>query len=196
MMSRMRTGRRDIRSAWGIALWASFASAGPTAPRQAPAGPPIRMTVEVDWDVPALPVVARQSRGPSPTPLPTADPSRPRLSVSEGRIVEVQGGAGASLQARADGSWVVGSGMKGRARVRVESPMGSELVVKVSGQSFRTTLGSLLEGLAADAAALGSRDRGRAAGLGSASRSSSVTRRMMARSSPGRWSLSRSLSTS
>jgi hypothetical protein len=101
------------------------------------------MTVEVDWDVPALPALPSATR--ASVPLPSPDPAA-ELAVSEGRIIDVQGGPGSSLQGRADGSWLAGSGINGRARVRIESPIGSELVVKVAGQTFRATLASLLEG--------------------------------------------------
>ena len=137
----MRTGRRDFRSAWGVAFLAAFAWASPSDARQAPSGPTVRMTVEVDWDVPPLPALPAASR--EPNSLPT---SPVEISLPDGRIVEVQAGPGSTGPARANGSWMAGSGPKGRSRVRLEGSLGSELAVKVAGQSFRTTLVALLEG--------------------------------------------------
>ena len=137
----MRTGRREIRPAWGLAFLAALAAATSTVARPGFSGPPVRMTVEVDWDVAPLPALPAPSR-PSDTPPPTAE-----VSLSEGRIVEVQAGPGsAAAQARSNGSWLAGSGAKGRSRVRLEAPLGSDLVVKVAGQATRVSLASLLEG--------------------------------------------------
>ncbi len=101
------------------------------------------MTVEVDWEVPPLPALPASARpsNPSSTATPTAE-----VSLSEGRIVEVQAGPGSTAQARANGCWLAGSGSKGRSRVRLEAPLGSDFVVKVAGQTTRISLAALLEG--------------------------------------------------
>ncbi len=142
MTSRMRTGRRQLISAWGLALLAGLAGAAPNEPRSGPAGPPVEMTLDVDWAVP---------------PRPAADdPANPgaaaELSMGSGRIVAAvawPGGPSANpgvMQARPDGSWAIGPAAKGRARVRVEGPIGADLVVRVGGQSVRVPLAALLEG--------------------------------------------------
>ena len=137
----MRTGRRVLKSAWGVVFLATFAWAASSDARQGPSGPPVRMTVEVDWDVPPLPALPAASRVPNSPPPPSVE-----ISLADGRIVEAQAGPGATAQARSNGSWVAGPGPKGRTRVRLEGPLGSELAVKVAGQSLKTTLATLLEG--------------------------------------------------
>jgi hypothetical protein len=101
------------------------------------------MTVEVDWEVPPLPALPATSR---PTNFPTTPTPTAEVSLTEGRIVEVQAASGSTAQARPNGSWLAGSGMKGRSKVRLEAPLGSEFVVKVAGQTTRIALASLLEG--------------------------------------------------
>jgi hypothetical protein len=100
------------------------------------------MTVEVDWDVPSLPTLQARSPLPTPTSLPPVE-----ISLADGRIIEIlTASVEKPAQARPDGSWLAGSGTKGRIRVRIEGSMGSELALKVAGQGFRSSLGSLLEG--------------------------------------------------
>ena len=124
-------------SVCGLALLATLAGA---SPRQGPSGLPIRMTVEVDWSIPALPVLPASERVAPPAP-PV------ELSISGGRVVEmVPWPGGPACQSRPDGSWSVGSGTKGRVRARVEAPLGAELSVGVGGQVARMTLASLLDG--------------------------------------------------
>ena len=134
MTMHMRTGRRDSRSAWGLALLAALCGAAPTDLRPAPRGL-VGMTLEVDW---------------SPRPAGRARLGRPpaELSLGAGRIVEVVAWPGrpAGARRRPDGSWAVGPGAKGRARARVEAPLGSDLIVRVGGQSARFPLASLPEG--------------------------------------------------
>ncbi len=140
MTSRMRTGRRDTTLASGLALLAALVGAAPTEPRPAPAGPAIRMTVEVDWSMPPPP----PGGGRAPGPNPAAE-----LSINAGRVVEVAAcppGPGPDARIRPDGSWSLPPGAKGRVRARVEAPMGAELAVRVAGQSVRVPLASLLEG--------------------------------------------------
>jgi hypothetical protein len=140
----MRKGWRVEKSAWGLALLVAFVGASPPGPRQAPAASPIRMTVEVDWEVPPLPVLPPLARSPLPTPT---SPPPVEVALTDGKILEILTASGAGpTQARGDGSWLAGSGTKGRARLRVEGNMGSELGLKVAGQTFRSSLGSLLEG--------------------------------------------------
>jgi len=136
MTIRMRTGRRDWRLAWGPALLAALIGAAPTDPRAFPSGPSIGMTVEIDWAGPPRP--AGESG-----PIALAE-----LSLSAGRIVEAVAWPGASgaIQGRPDGSWSIGPGSKGRARARVEAPLGSDLIVRVGGQATRFPLASLPEG--------------------------------------------------
>ena len=124
-------------------MLAGLAAAWPSWARTGPPGPPVRMTVEVDWDVAPLPALPAQAGPKAAGPTPLAE-----LSVSEGRIVEVRAGPGSSIpaQSRSNGSWLAGSGAKCRARVRVEAPLGAELAVRVAGQSFRASLATLLEG--------------------------------------------------
>jgi hypothetical protein len=102
------------------------------------------MTIEVDWDVPSPPGLTPLARSPLPTPV-----SHPpvELSLADGRIIDVLTASPENpAQARPDGSWLAGSGIKGRARVRVEGTLASELTLKVAGQGFRASLGSLVEG--------------------------------------------------
>jgi len=137
----MRKGRRDIRTVRGLAFLAAFAAASTLAARPAPSGPPVRMTVEVDWDVAPLPALPTSVRLASLPIMPSLE-----LSLSEGRIIEVQTAPGSTSSSRSNGAWLAGSGSKGRSRIRLEAPLGSELVAKVAGQSSRFVLASLLEG--------------------------------------------------
>jgi hypothetical protein len=139
----MRTGWRDIQPAWGLAFLAAFMAASSFAARPGPPGPSVRMTVEVDWEVPPLPALPASSR---PTNLPSTPTPTPEVTVTDGRIIEVQAAPGSTVQARSNGSWLVGSGSKGRSKVRLEAPLGSDLVVKVAGQTTRISLAALLEG--------------------------------------------------
>ncbi len=137
-MSRMRTGRRDLISACGMALLATLAGAAPPEPRSAPAGSSIEMTLEVDWAAPP-----RLDGHPAPSPAATAE-----LSLGSGRIIEAVAwpGPDPGVRPRPDGTWSIGSGPRGRARVRVEAPIGADLSVRVAGQSVRVPLASVLEG--------------------------------------------------
>ena len=102
------------------------------------------MTVEVDWDVPPLPVLPGLARSPIPTPvsLPSVE-----ISLTDGRIIGILNASPESpAQLRPDGSWLAGMGTKGRVRVRLEGLLASELVIKVAGRSFRSSLANLLEG--------------------------------------------------
>ncbi len=127
-------------SALGLALVAALSGAAPIEPRPAPAGPSIRMSVEVEWAVSPLPALPASER--TPAPMPTVE-----LSLNAGRIVEVTPWpTGPAWQARPDGSWSPGPESKGRARARFEAPFGAELSVRVAGQAARISLASLLDG--------------------------------------------------
>ncbi len=133
----MRTGRRYYATPWRLALLAILAGAAPSEPRPGPAGPSIRLAVEVDWSIAGEPSAAAGS---------TAS-----MALSAGRIVAVEpwppgSSPGGEAQAKADGSWSIGRGPKGRARALLEAPLGSELAVKVADRAIPVSLASVLDG--------------------------------------------------
>ncbi len=141
-MSRMGSmGQRHLKPACWLVLISSMAgsfAAAANDPR--PTGPPVSMTLDVEWPPPP----ARSAT--------EAEPGRPavELALTAGRIVEAVSWPAASSPApprvQADGSWLVGSSSRGKVRVRVEAPLSADLTVRVGGQSARIGLGSLLDG--------------------------------------------------
>ena len=135
--------------AFGLTFLAVLAAASSSAAKLGPSGPAVRMTVEIDWDVPPLPALPTPV-GPRVAGSPPVSVASPvaELSLSEGRVVEVQDSTGTNYPHVRGGvaPWRLGPAPRGRSRVRLEAPLGSELTVKVAGQAFRVALGSLLEG--------------------------------------------------
>ncbi|HEV3165777.1 MAG TPA: hypothetical protein VGZ22_17245 [Isosphaeraceae bacterium] len=141
----MRTGRRKLLAALGIALLGTAALAAPGD--QSGSAPPVRLTVEVDWtlpgDLPAAPLAAS---------FPFARAAGVELELSEGRIV--------AAATKSSEEWVetemqpealarscqVGSGPTGRARVRLEAPVGANLLVRAGAQVVRVPILAILEG--------------------------------------------------
>ena len=142
----MRKGWRGVWFAWAVVLVGTIprAPAAPGDPRpmpmpQAPApavapagGPPIRMTVEVDWSAPAA-----------------VGPVAVELGLGEGHILGVSR-LSPSAQVLPDpggnARWPVATARTGRARARVEAPLGANLVVQAGAQAVRIPLARLLDG--------------------------------------------------
>ena len=98
--------------------------------------PAVRLTVELDWSVPA----AMPSTG--------AD-SGLVLGLTGGRVIEAlpwPAGTSGGAERRPDGGWRLGPGRSGRARARIEAPTGSSLVLRAGGQEVRVPIVALLEG--------------------------------------------------
>ncbi|WZO98334.1 hypothetical protein EP7_005394 [Isosphaeraceae bacterium EP7] len=114
------------------------ASAGP--PMRAPQDPAhdtIRLTVEVDWNLPAA--VAAESPGP------------PVVELSEGTILGAVACGPAELPGQAPapwsgGGWTLGPIGSGRARVRLETILGASLAVRVGPRVVRFPVRDLLDG--------------------------------------------------
>jgi hypothetical protein len=132
----MRKGRRRVGLIGAMALLGAVVGA---APREGPkTEAPIRMTVEVNWNLPAAAVAG--ALGPVIV-----------LELTDGQIL------GAAVvrpddrlepiePAPGEGPWRVGSSTSGRVRARLEAPMGSSLIVRAGGQQIRVPLVALLEG--------------------------------------------------
>ena len=137
----MRKGRRDVLATLGVLLLGVPTLAVTLdVPEVAP---PIRLTIEVDWAAPPSTI-------PSPSPSGVAPGAE--IEVVEGRVLGVSpvpGPDGRSLALPEPGpdrgAWRLGSGASGRARVRVEAPVGSNLMVRAGGQAVRIPILSVLE---------------------------------------------------
>ena len=137
----MRKGWRGFGSAWGAVLIGALAPAlaAPGEPRPMPravtvpaGGPSVRMTVEVDWSAPAA-----------------VGPVAVEVGVSEGRVVGAAPGAPGPpivVEAGDEGRWRVATARAGRARARVEAPLGATLTVQAGAQAVRIPLSRLLDG--------------------------------------------------
>lgn len=98
--------------------------------RGSPTGPVV-LTLELDWTTPEA----------SPT----------EIELSEGRIlgaVVLQGGLNDARTVTGDlkGVWQLGAGASGRARVRLQAPLGASLLVRSAGRTARVPIGSSAEG--------------------------------------------------
>ncbi|HEX8200390.1 MAG TPA: hypothetical protein VF590_07880, partial [Isosphaeraceae bacterium] len=119
-----------------VVLFGTFSPAAPSEPRGADA--PIRMTVEVTWEL----------ASPPGLPGPPAPPAT--LEVPGGRILEAQGGVEEGSEdptpTAVESRRVLGSERSGRVRARIEAPTGASLVVRAGGQAVQFPLLSVLEG--------------------------------------------------
>ena len=185
----MRKGRRDIRTA----LRARVPGRPSRRPcRHSPRAPGSVGTARPDDRRGRLgcrpPCPSLPSFQPAPTNLPL-DTHRqpwnsrsPRGGSSRSRLPS---GATAQSQGRSNGTrgWR-DRVSKGRSKVRLEAPLGSELVAKIAGQTTRFGLASLLDGPERTPPRSGVDDRGRAAPLGFYRGRLGASRQAMARSSP------------
>jgi hypothetical protein len=123
----------------GMMTFASLVRTAAPARADAPSSPPpVRMTVEVDWNRPSLPDLPAQAAAPVPI----------GVEVPGGRVlgaVSWPPGAGAAPAAQPGGDWRLGGGPSGRARVRVEAPLGGNLVVRTGSTLTAFPVAGLLE---------------------------------------------------
>ncbi|MDB5352647.1 MAG: hypothetical protein JWN86_3894 [Planctomycetota bacterium] len=139
---RMRNGWRGAGGVGVLVLFVGMiAGAGPRiSPRPAKGEETaIRLTLDVSWGDPALPVLP----GAAKADAPALD-----LEVVEGRILDAQAeGEGTDTpRSRPDGTYRLGEGPSGRARVRIETTIGSVLLTRVGGTTTRFPVAALLEG--------------------------------------------------
>jgi len=138
----MRKGRRAITAGLGaLLLWglvSTFADAKGVDPN---AGGPVRLTVEIAWSRTAA--------------ANDAEAHEVDLEVSEGQIVDAvalpwegdrHGADEPPPERTAAGAWRLGSKPRGRARVRVEAPVGAGLLLRAGGTPMRFPLPLVLEG--------------------------------------------------
>lgn len=132
----MRTGQQLVIRMMAFALLAWFAL--PVCADDAPS-PPIRMTVELEWSRPSLPDLPAQSAAAVPV------------------VVEVPGGRAtgavawppgerAAPGALPGGGWRLGGGPAGCCRLRIEAPIGGNLVVRTGATTTAFPIAGLLEG--------------------------------------------------
>ena len=122
--------------AWLVLLGGTIALAMPPGLAPGDDAPAVRLTVELDWSVPA----AMPSTG--------AD-SGLVLELTGGRVIEAMAwpaGSSGGAERRPDGGWRLGPGRTGRARARIEAPTGSSLVLRAGGQEVRVPIVAVLEG--------------------------------------------------
>ncbi|MEJ7637902.1 MAG: hypothetical protein WKF75_07960 [Singulisphaera sp.] len=132
----MRNGRRTSWLAWVVLLRGTLALAMPPGLTPGEDAPAVRLTVELDWSVPAA------------IPSAGAD-SGLVLELTGGRVIEALAlppGSSDGPERRPDGGWRLGSGRTGRARARIEAPTGSSLVLRAGGQEVRVPIVAVLEG--------------------------------------------------
>jgi hypothetical protein len=133
----MRRGARKAMLALGAVLLGMATPAAPSEPKGSDG--PVRLTIEVDWTLPALPTLPT---GPAPTGV--------ALELTEGRAIEVVAPPGAAggepLVARGEGAWDLGAAPSGRVRARIEAPLGASLRIVAGGQAFLFPIASILEG--------------------------------------------------
>jgi hypothetical protein len=138
---RERKGRREALCVLGIVLFLGAGALARSADPKLDAAL-VRMTIEVDWNLPAerTPVVG------APAPIVP----RIELELTEGRLLGVtdrSGGSGSpAAEPRANGSWMVGSTPTGRVRARIEAPISASVQVRAGGQVMQVPILGLLEG--------------------------------------------------
>lgn len=136
----MRNGWRKLLVVLGLALFGGAVRGARGEPAQAGPAPAVHLTIEVAWKVP------ERSEGANPV-----DPAgKVELEVSEGRVVDaVAWPSGAVIE---EGSppgrtrRLGPSDRPGRARARLEVPIGANVLVRSAGQTLRLPLAPLLEG--------------------------------------------------
>src|SRR5437879_5595917 len=111
----MRKGRRKVLGAVLMALMGAAAAAPSDLPGAAGPG---RVTVEGGWD------------------LPADAPATVELEAFGGRVLDVAGDDDPG-DAGGVGPRRLGTTRSGRARARVEAPIGSALLVRAAGQVVR-----------------------------------------------------------
>ncbi len=131
--------RNGWRGAWvrvsAVVLLGTMVAAGPR-PEQAPAT--IRLTVDVTWGDPALPIL------PSGSP---ASALAVKLQVGQGKILEARNLSPGAIapQASPDGSWQLGTSPSGTARVRIETRANAEITASAGGTPTRFAVAALFE---------------------------------------------------
>lgn len=128
----MRKGLRGLILKAGLALAGVAVLAAPRASRAD--GGPVRMTVEILWS----PGVAAHS----------ADVL---LRMSEGRVVDAclppeDSSGEPPVKLGETGAWRLGSGPRGRVRVRVEAPVSAGILIEAAGRLTQFPLVALLDG--------------------------------------------------
>jgi hypothetical protein len=134
----MRKGWREALGVASLALLAMAVRVWAAEPQQGEA--PARLTIEVDWALPPeLPGVAPGQRA-----------SEVALEVPGGRVLGVvarpASGETAGPDTTREGVCRLGTGRAGKARARVEVPVGANLLVRAGGQVVQFPVLNLLDG--------------------------------------------------
>lgn len=130
------------RTAW-LVLPAMLAVAAPARSGRAESTPPapVRMTLEIDWSAPELPVLPENA---APPPVPTVD-----IELPDGQLLGAlnwpRGTTGGESIAVQNRGCRLGMGRHGTARVRVEAPLTGILIVRAGGQATAFSLSRLVE---------------------------------------------------
>lgn len=125
---------------WTMAAW--LAASLPARPVRADSpGPPVRITVEIDWKAPELPALPDEA---APPPAPTVD-----LDVPGGRVLGAIAWRADSLGGdeipSQGGTCRLGVARRGTVRVRVEASSSGTIVIRAGGQATAFSLGRLME---------------------------------------------------
>jgi hypothetical protein len=101
---------------------------------------PVRMTIEVTWSRPDLPVLPASGGDSGASPVV--------LELTAGRILDAVelGRRSSGVAGSAGPSWTLGPGSRGTARMRIEAPMAATLLVRHGERTIAFPLLKVLEG--------------------------------------------------